>query len=225
MQGQRALTVGISGGSGSGKTALAYGLSQFFSHCDACILDQDSYYLDRSHLCESDRCRINFDEPNAVDHVLMSRDLHALARGKPIRKPVYSFEAHARTGATTTVNSAPFILVEGLFIFWHRSLRELIDIKIYIDTPSDLRFIRRAKRDISERGRTIKSVMDQYLSCVRPMHDTYIAPVRKFADVVLVNDDLDRHELVKSALDGIRALVKELPMRRQNLILSANSIK
>lgn len=208
MSNQRALTIGITGGSGSGKTTLATGMLRHLGAGNACLLDQDSYYLNRSVLSERDKCRINFDEPDAIDHVLMSHDLYALTRGNPIRKPVYSFEAHARTGATTTVSSAPLILVEGLFIFWHRSLREMLDIKIYVDAPSDLRFIRRAKRDIAERGRAIESIIDQYLSHVRPMHDMYMEPVRRFADLVLVNDHRDCDQLVNRALNGIRGLAK-----------------
>ncbi|MGH9740045.1 MAG: uridine kinase [Candidatus Acidiferrales bacterium] len=194
-----AFTVGIGGGSGSGKSILAQRLLSAFTPRSVCLLDLDSYYLDRTHLSQTEKMLLNYDEPQAIDHELLLRHLTGLIRGEAVRKPIYCFETHARKLETTTLGPAEVILVEGIFAFWSPTVRQLLDCKIYLDADADIRFIRRAKRDVVERGRTMESVIDQYLTTVRPMHETYVEPTRLHADVALCNNSHDLTDLFTSA--------------------------
>ncbi len=200
------LTIGVAGGTGSGKTTLASSLLNAFASRGACLLDQDSYYLDRSHLSQAERDALNYDEPQAIDHHLIVDHLKELIRGNTVEKPSYCFESHTRRKETHSLGPAEVILVEGLFALWHPAVRELLDFKIYVHAEPDIRFIRRAKRDMSERGRTIESVIDQYLNTVRPMHEMHIEPTRAYADIVLTNDHADREALLANALQAIEQL-------------------
>lgn len=197
------LAIGIAGGTGSGKTTLARCLLQAFAADGACLLDQDAYYLDRSHLSEKERLLLNYDEPQAIDHALLLRHLTDLIRGAAIQKPSYCFQTHTRKIETQTVGPAKIILLEGLFALWDPSVRELLDFRIYVHADADIRFIRRARRDILERGRTIESIIDQYLMTVRPMHEMYIEPTRACADLVLSSDRDDSAGLLATALQAI----------------------
>jgi uridine kinase len=177
--------VGIAGGTGAGKTTLARLLAEALDH--VAVLDLDSYYLDRTGLSRERRDRLNFDEPGAFDLRLLLQHLRQLRDGRPIEKPRYSFEHHTRSGVDTLC-PAPIILVEGLFALWWEELRMLLNLKVYVEAPPELRVMRRLKRDVEVRGRSVESVLGQFDATVRPMHELYVAPTRAHADLVLLND-------------------------------------
>jgi uridine kinase len=176
------IAVGIAGGTGSGKTTLARGLVDHFP--DVSVVDLDSYYLDRSHLSPQDRDRLNFDEPSAVDLPLLLQQITCLRHGQMIQKPIYSFGTHCRVGLFS-VHPSSLLVVEGLFVLWWQELRELLDLKVYLEAPADLRLVRRLRRDVAERGRSVESVLDQYVDAVRTMHEQFVEPTRQHADIVL----------------------------------------
>jgi uridine kinase len=181
--------ISITGGTGSGKTTLAAALlHNFAQRGGACLLEQDSYYRDRSHLSISERASLNFDDPEALENDLLFTHIEKLVNGKPIEKPVYCFKTHTRTSEIHIVHPTPVILIEGLFALRDSRIRMLADLKIYVEADADLRFIRRARRDLFDRGRTLESVIDQYLSSVRPMHQLHIDPTRSYADFVVQNN-------------------------------------
>lgn len=198
------VAVGIAGGTGAGKTTLARLLVEALG--EVTVLDLDSYYLDRSELSPEVRDGLNFDEPGAFDVSLLVAHLRQLRDGHAVEKPRYSFEHHTRTG-TEALSPAPIVVVEGLFALWWEELRGAFDLKIYLDVPQDVRMARRIARDIEFRGRTAESVRRQYEDTVRPMHESYVAPTRAHADLVLVNDrDLGGClQAVCSALESTRA--------------------
>ncbi len=195
------LAVGIAGGTGAGKTTVAHLLADTLGHVT--LLDLDSYYLDRTGLSRESRDCLNFDEPGAFDLSLLLQHLRQIRDGCPIEKPRYSFKDHTRSGVET-VHPAPIVLVEGLFVLWWEELRSLLNLKVYLDAPEDLRLMRRFKRDVEFRGRTTESVLRQYEATVRPMHDLYIAPTRAHADLVLVNDR-DVGACVRAVCTALRA--------------------
>ena len=179
------LTVGIGGGTGAGKTTVARLLAKAIG--GIVVLDLDSYYLDRSDVSRESRDRLNFDEPGAFDVRLLAEHLRKLRDGESVEKPRYSFEQHARMGVER-VFPERVIVVEGLFALWWADLREVFDLKVYVDAPPDMRVQRRIQRDCESRGRSAESVRQQYETTVRPMHELYVAPTRVHADLVLVND-------------------------------------
>jgi uridine kinase len=209
------IAVGISGGTGSGKTTLARGLSQFFGAQEVCLLDEDSYYRDRAHLSEEARARVNYDEPQAIDQELLLEHVRLLLDERPVQKPIYNFKLHGRDGYTE-LRSARLIVVEGLFTLCHSALRELLKLKIYVDADPDIRFIRRMSRDVLERGRSAESVIEQYLTSVRPMHYLHVEPCRFFADLVLKNNASDASPLVDKASKAISRLLRSEPSASQN---------
>jgi uridine kinase len=180
--------IGVAGGTGSGKTTLSNALLKRYLPRSACLIEQDSYYLDRSQLSIQERAGINYDEPQAIENDLLFQHLSALSEGRSIQKPLYCFESHSRKIETEVVRSAYVLLIEGLFALWDPRIRALMDFRIYVEADSDLRFIRRCTRDVCERGRTMESVVDQYLNSVRPMHYRYIEPTKAFADLVVQNN-------------------------------------
>ena len=179
------LVIGIAGGSGSGKTTVANVILQRVGEQHIAYLPHDAYYKDLMDLPEAQRAEINFDHPASLDTELLSEQLKQLIQGNPIDLPVYDFKVHARTGYTIRIEPQPVIIVEGILIFAEKSLRDLFDVKIFVDTDSDLRFIRRLSRDISERGRSTDSVIQQYLSTVRPMHLEFVEPSKRYSDVII----------------------------------------
>ncbi len=191
--------IGIAGGTGAGKSAIVRGLVERFG---GCVIDLDSYYLDRTALPPEERGRLNYDEPAAIDAALLVEHLGCLARGEPVEKPVYSFETHTRV-AVEVVSPARLMIVEGLFTLWWEPLRALLDVKVFVDAPADLRLIRRIRRDLAERGRTVDQVMQQYLGTVRPMHERYVEPTRAHADLVVTNDGP-----VQDAVEQVIAVVR-----------------
>ncbi len=181
--------IGITGGTGSGKTLVANSLAERYAHIGVSLLDQDSYYRDRSHFSEEVRSQVNYDEADAIDHDLLFKQLQQLMAGRPIEKPCYSFATHTRLARVECVEAKPLIVLDGLFALWDPRIRGLMDLKVYVEADADVRFIRRLRRDVLERGRTIDSVIDQYLKTVRPMYQLYVEPTRAYADIVVDNTD------------------------------------
>jgi uridine kinase len=179
------LVIGICGGTGSGKTTLTGRIVSALPPDTALVLQQDHYYRDLSHLSIAERHKQNFDHPHAVDGALLVEQVRLLREGKPVDRPVYDFAQHCRTGKTTRLEPRPALIVEGILIFENPALRALMDIKIFVDTDADIRFIRRMGRDIRERGRSPESVVRQYLDTVRPMHLEFIEPSKRHADVII----------------------------------------
>jgi len=181
----RPFLIGLSGGTGCGKTVLARNIAKELGESLATVVEQDSYYKNLDHLPLDDRHQRNFDHPDAFDWDLLIRHARQLAAGQPADIPVYDYRTHTRTRRTRSVAGCPVVLLEGILILFHSELRKLLDLKIYIETEADIRLIRRLRRDIGERGRTMESVIAQYQDTVRPMHRQFIAPTRQYADLVL----------------------------------------
>ena len=181
----KSLVIGIAGGSGSGKTTVAQELLQRVGPDKIAYLQHDSYYKDLSGLPPAQRTSINFDHPNSLDSDLLIEHIKGLLNNQPAEVPIYDFATHSRTDQRFTVQPRRVIVVEGILIFTESSLRKLFDLKIFVDTDSNLRFIRRLERDITERGRTMESVIRQYLATVRPMHMEFVEPSKRYADVII----------------------------------------
>jgi uridine kinase len=179
------IVIGIAGGSGSGKTTVANVILARVGADRIAYLPHDAYYRDLSHLPYSQRVEINFDHPNSLESELMMQHILQLKNWQPIDLPVYDFTTHSRTTRTMRVEPQRVILVEGILIFAEQGLRDLFDVKIFVDTDADLRLIRRLQRDISERGRTTENVIKQYLRTVRPMHLEFVEPSKRYADVII----------------------------------------
>jgi uridine kinase len=185
MNNRSPLVIGIAGGSGSGKTTVAQTILQRVGPDRISFLQHDAYYKDLSGLPPIQRAEVNFDHPNSLETELLTQHILKLKSGQPAEVPIYDFSTHSRTERTYTVQPRGVILVEGILLFTEAALRELFNVKIFVDTDSDLRFIRRLERDISERGRTLETVVKQYLSTVRPMHLEFVEPSKRYADVVI----------------------------------------
>ena len=179
------LVIGIAGGSGSGKTTVAQTILQRVGPDRISFLQHDAYYKDLSGLPPAQRAEVNFDHPNSLENELLIWHIQQLQKGIPIDVPIYDFSKHSRTDRTFTVQPRSVILVEGILIFAEMKQRELFNVKIFVDTDSDIRFIRRLQRDITERGRTTESVIKQYLATVRPMHLDFVEPSKRYADVII----------------------------------------
>ena len=179
------VVVGVAGGTGSGKTTVATEILRRAGTDRISFIQHDAYYKDLSDLPMAQRAMQNFDHPDALDNNLLISHLQELKAGRPIQLPVYDFTTHSRTSRTVMVEPFPVILVEGILIFADEDLRQLMDVRIYVDTDADIRFIRRLQRDIAERGRTMESVIHQYLATVRPMHQEYVEPSKRHANVII----------------------------------------
>lgn len=214
--------IAMGGGTGSGKTTLAKRLVERYAQLGVALVDQDSYYFDRSHLSDPERARANFDEPAALDHDLLFEHLQWLLRGEAIEKPRYSFATHTRPGEFDRVASAPLIVLEGLFALWDSRVRALAGLKIYVDAAADLRFIRRLRRDVEERGRTWQLVVEQYEHTVRPMHQQHIEPTKAFADLVLDTTDEPLEESVRKVCRNLYAVCPALKESAPSLELPPN---
>ena len=178
------LVIGIAGGTGSGKTTLMKNIMNRFGDV-VTVLSHDNYYRRHDELTYEQRCEINYDEPAALETDLMARHLMQLRNGQAIECPVYDFTQHNRSDETIRIEPKNVIIVEGILIFENRPLRELMDIRIFVDTDADVRLCRRIKRDVNKRGRTLESVLQQYQQTVKPMHEKYVEPSKRFADVVV----------------------------------------
>jgi len=206
MDGKQAqIVIGIAGGTGSGKTTVANVVLNRVGTSSIAFVPHDAYYKNLQNLPLAQRDQVNFDHPASLDTELMIEHLHALKAGQAVEIPIYDFTTHSRTGRTTHVEPQPVILVEGILIFADPALRELFDVKIFVDTPPDIRFIRRLERDIHERGRTVESVIHQYQSTVRPMHLEFVEPSKLHADVIIPEGGLNT-----VAMDMVVARVETL---------------
>lgn len=186
MKLSKPILIGIAGGTASGKTSIADILKEDFSSTNSVIIiKEDDYYKDQSDITYEERCKTNYDHPLAFDFDLMLVQLKELLECKTIKKPTYDYTVHNRSKVIETVEPSDVIILEGLFALYNPEIRKMEDIKIFVDTDADIRFIRRLKRDIVERQRTMENVMNQYLTTVKPMHDQFIEPTKKYADVII----------------------------------------
>ncbi len=181
----RPVTIAVAGGTGSGKTTISNAILERVGSHHITYIPHDAYYKDLSHIPMVERNIINFDHPDALDTALMRQHIIALQAGQPVDIPIYDFTIHQRTERTQHIEPQPIILVEGILVLAEASLRPLFDVKIFVDTDADIRFIRRLRRDIAERGRSADSVINQYLSSVRPMHMEFVEPSKRYADVII----------------------------------------
>lgn len=177
--------IGIAGGTGSGKTTVAYEILERVKQEKIAFLPHDAYYQDLHHLSLTERAAVNFDHPNALDTPYLIKHIKQLKKNQGIELPVYDFKTHSRTANTIPIAPSPVVIVEGILIFAEPELRKLFDIKIFVDTDPDIRFIRRLRRDVTERGRTTESVIEQYLKTVRPMHLEFVEPSKRYADIII----------------------------------------
>ena len=182
---KRPVVIGIAGGSCSGKTTVTRAIYEVFKNHSVVVIEQDCYYKDQSHMTFEERLQTNYDHPLAFDTDLLIEHIHTLLKRQPIQKPVYDYVNHTRAQEVICVEPQDVIIVEGILVLEDERLRDLMDIKLFVDTDSDLRIIRRMTRDIQERGRTIDSVIEQYVTAVRPMHNMFIEPTKRYADVII----------------------------------------
>ena len=199
------LVIGIAGGSGSGKTTLANIILERVGEERIAFLPHDAYYHDLSSLSPERRARVNFDHPDSLDTELLITHINDLKINKSINRPIYDFKDHTRTSESILIEPQPVIMVEGILIFVDAPLRSLLDVKVFVDTDADIRFIRRMERDIQERGRTAESVVRQYLATVRPMHLEFVEPSKRYADVIVPEGGLNTvaMEMVVARLESL----------------------
>jgi uridine kinase len=198
------LIIGICGGTGSGKTTVANRILEAVNAPDVVFIQQDSYYRNLKDLPLDYRRLANFDHPDALDNDLLVYHVRKLKAGEPVELPIYDFKTHTRLSETLLIEPKPIVIVEGILIFADPRLLELLDIKVYVDTPDDIRFIRRLRRDIAERARTVESVIEQYEAIVRPMHMQFVEPAKRYADVIIPEGG---HNLV--SIDLISGKIRE----------------
>jgi uridine kinase len=200
--------IGVAGGSGSGKTTVVRRIVDSLGPEQVTLLDHDRYYRDRNDLRLEERAALNYDHPDALETDLMVRHVRALRAGQAIEAPQYDFTRHARLAETNTFQPRRALIVEGILVFTDAALRELMDIKVFVDTDSDTRFIRRLQRDVAQRGRTMESVIDQYQNTVKPMHLEFVEPSKRYADVII---PLGGHNTV--AVDLLLTLLRSVAAR------------
>lgn len=200
-----AYVVGVAGGTGSGKTTVAEKIVQSLPADQVCILQHDNYYRDRPELSYDERCQLNFDHPEALETELMIEHLARLKAGHAVEVPVYDFKTHRRSVTTEVVEPRPVIVVEGILVFVDERLREQLDLKLFVDTPADIRVFRRIRRDLEQRGRTFQSIREQYYATVRPMHLQFVEPSKTYADLIIPEGGRNR-----VALDLILAKLHSL---------------
>ncbi|MEC1179850.1 uridine kinase [Metasolibacillus meyeri] len=181
----RPVVIGIAGGSCSGKTSVTRAIYEVFKDHSVVVIEQDYYYKDQGHMSFEERLQTNYDHPLAFDTELLIEHIHTLIERQPIDKPVYDYVQHTRASDVIHVAPKDVIIVEGMLVLEDERLRDLMDIKLFVDTDADLRIIRRMQRDIKERGRTTESIIEQYLTTVRPMHNMFIEPTKRYADVIV----------------------------------------
>jgi len=211
----RSFTIAIAGGSGSGKTSLTRALVDVLGEQRCAVLDHDSYYRDLSRQPLAVRAATNFDHPDSLENDLLARQLAALQAGRTIERPRYDFTTHTRTAQTDRVEPRPVVICEGILLLAVPELRNAFDLRIYLDTPADIRVLRRLQRDVVERGRTIPSVVKQYLDSVRPMHELYVEPARRTANLIL--------DWRQSANEQARHILAALRDRRDGEQLAVNT--
>lgn len=179
------LIIGVAGGTASGKTSVSRILYDTFSDRTITLLRQDDYYNDQGHMTFEERIKTNYDHPLSIDSDLLVKHLKQLMNGESVEKPTYDYANHTRSDVTETIAPTKIIIVEGLFVLEEVQIRELLDIKVFVESDDDIRFIRRLLRDTTERGRTIESVINQYIGSVKPMHEQFVEPTKKYADIIV----------------------------------------
>lgn len=199
------ILIGITGGTGSGKSSIADAIYSSFSNECIAMIQQDMYYKDQSHLSMEERIKTNYDHPKAFDNDLLIKHLIDLINGFSIEKPIYDFSAHNRAKETVRIEPRSIIIVEGILVLEDERLRDLLDIKVYVDTDADIRILRRLVRDINERGRTVDSVVNQYLDVVRPMHLQFTEPTKRYADIIVPEGGQN-----KVAIDILVSKIKDI---------------
>jgi len=202
---KKSLLIGVAGGTGSGKTSMAKNIVGELDPRQVVIIEQDSYYYDLANIPLDARHHHNFDHPDAYDFTLLKQHMRDLLNGKPIKVPIYDYATHTRSAESRVVSGHKIIVLEGIMVLYDGELRDLMDIRIYIETDPDIRFIRRLKRDIKQRGRSVESVIKQYLETVRPMHEQFIAPTKQYADIIIPEGG---HNLV--AVDLMKTKIRSL---------------
>jgi uridine kinase len=203
---KRPLVIGIAGGTCSGKSSIAKILIREFDNKKSVnIIKEDDYYKDQSALSMEERAKTNYDHPLAFDFDLMIEHLHKLIEGESIEKPTYDYTVHNRSEVTEIVTPSDVLIIEGLFALYTPEIREMEDIKIFVDTPADVRFIRRLRRDVKERARTVESITDQYLTTVKPMHDQFIEPTKQYANIIIPQgkSNIVAIDLIKTKIHSI----------------------
>ena len=186
MKLKRPIVIGIAGGTCSGKTSIASILIEEFRYTNSVnIIKEDDYYKDQSHMPMEERVKTNYDHPLAFDFDLMYQNIQQLINGETVEKPTYDYTIHNRSAQTEIIKPSDVLIIEGLFALYTPQIRDLEDIKIFVDTPADVRFIRRLERDVSERARTVESITSQYLTTVKPMHDQFLEPTKQYADIII----------------------------------------
>ena len=183
---KKPLIIGIAGGTASGKTSISHHIQEMYDDVTTVrIIRQDDYYKDQSDKTMEERVATNYDHPSSIDTDLLVAHVNSLIQGEIIEKPVYDFVEHNRSNITETCRPSDVLILEGLFVLQDERVRELLDIKVFVDTEADIRFIRRLLRDVQERGRSMESVVNQYISTVRPMHESFVEPSKKYADIII----------------------------------------
>lgn len=202
---KKPILIGISGGTGSGKSTVTKEVFKAIDDKNVLVIEQDSYYKDQSDISFEDRIKTNYDHPDAFDNALLIQHLSQLIDGKAIEKPIYDFENHNRKKETIRVEPKDIIILEGILIFFEKDIRDLLNIKIFVDTDSDVRVIRRILRDIKDRGRTLDSVILQYMDTVRPAHQQFVEPTKRYADIIIPEGGYN-----KVAIDLIVAQINDI---------------
>ncbi len=200
--------IGVAGGSGSGKTTVARHILNEIGEAHVAYLPHDAYYRHRPELSAADRAAVNYDHPDSLETALLVTHIETLLAGRTIARPQYDFVRHLRDGVTLSVASRPLLLVEGILIFADAALRDLMDVRVYVDTDADVRFIRRLRRDMEIRGRTSDQVIDQYLETVRPMHNQFVEPSKRFADIIIPEGGENR-VAVDMVIGRLQAMLKQ----------------
>jgi uridine kinase len=207
---QQPFIIGVAGGSGSGKTTIARNLQKILQTNEVAYIPHDDYYRDQSNLSDHERELTNYDHPNSIETDLLIRHLTELQNGQSVEKPLYDFPQHTRSQKIEIVEPKPVIIVEGILIFESAQLRDLFDLKIYVDTDADIRFIRRIRRDVQERNRDFDFVIKQYLNFVRPMHLEFVEPSKRYADII-VPEGGENTKALELLFARVREIVRELP--------------
>lgn len=200
----RMIIIGIAGGTGSGKTTVVTKIIDLLPKTEVSVISQDAYYKDNSHLPEDERAKINYDHPSSIEFDLMYEHIKALKEGQTVQEPIYSYVTHSRLSETKTVEPRKILIVEGILVFTNERLRNLFDMKMFVHADSDERLLRRLKRDILERGRSVQSVIEQYQTTLKPMHEAFIEPTKKYADLIVPVGG-DNHV----AIDVIASMIRE----------------
>ena len=206
-----AILIGIAGGTGSGKTSIAKAIASDFGKSEVALIEQDAYYRDLSNLTLEKRSVVNFDHPDAVDFDFMKLQLNNLIQGNKVNIPIYDFATHTRKNDTHPVERHRIIILEGILTLFHQEIRDMMDIKIYVETADDIRIIRRIKRDIEKRERTFTSVIEQYYNTVRPMHIQFVEPTKKYADIIVPEGGQN-----KVAVDILRTKIMTLILKNKS---------